>query len=198
VKARWAKQQATWAGGSNALAPYSFALAGGDPRRGMGVFFDNAVLPCVRCHKVAGNGGDAGPDLSLVAKGRTAEYLLESVVKPSAHIAPGFDITTFTLKDGSTETGSVSSESATAITLKRADGSTFDVDPKQVKQRTVAPSSMPEIYGQMLSRNDLRNLIAFLKALDRKYPGQDDEKFGESKPRAMSPVTLPSAEGGHP
>jgi quinoprotein glucose dehydrogenase len=198
VKARWAKQQTAWEASGNALAPYSFALAGGDPRRGAGVFYDNAVLPCVRCHKVGGDGGDAGPDLSLVAKNRPPEYLLESVVKPSAHIAPGFDVVTFQLADGSTETGSVASESATVIKLKRADGTTLDIDPKKVKQRTVAPSSMPEIYGQVLSRNDLRNLVAFLRALDRTYPGQSDEKFGESKPRAMSPVTLPSKEGGHP
>jgi quinoprotein glucose dehydrogenase len=197
VKARWAKQQEAWNASGNALAPYAFALAGGEPRRGAGVFFDNAVLPCVRCHKVGGDGGDAGPDLTLIGQ-KPAEYLLESVVKPSAHIAPGFDIVTLQLKDGSTETGSVASESAQAISLKRADGSTLQIDPKQVKQRTLAPSSMPEIYGQVLSRNDLRNLIAFLRVLDRKYPGQGDEKFGESKPRAMSPVTLPSKEGGHP
>jgi quinoprotein glucose dehydrogenase len=197
VKARWSKQQAAWTSSGNALAPFSFALAGGEPRRGAGVFYGNAILPCVRCHKVGGEGGDAGPDLTLIGK-KPVEYLLESVVKPSAHIATGFDIVTLQLKDGSTETGSVAAETATSITLKHADGSTLNVDPKQVKQRTVAPSSMPEIYGQMLSRNDLRNLVAFLRALDRKYPGQSEEKFGEGVPRAMAPVTLPSKEGGHP
>ncbi len=196
VKARWAKQQAAWAAGTNPLAPYSFALAGGDPRRGADVFWDNAVLPCVRCHKIGGDGGDAGPDLSLIAKDKTVEFLLESVVKPSAHIAPGFDIVTFQLKDGNTETGSVASESATSIALKRADGSTLAIPKDQVKQRTAAPSSMPEIYGQVLSRNDLRNLVAFLKVLDRPLPGQAEESFGETN-RAMSTVTLPAKEGGH-
>ncbi|HTU64943.1 MAG TPA: HEAT repeat domain-containing protein [Steroidobacteraceae bacterium] len=197
VKTRWAKQQATWASGGNALAPFSFALAGGEPRRGAGVFFDNAILPCVRCHKVGGEGGDAGPDLSLIGKQHPAEYLLESVVKPSAHIAPGFDIVTFQLANGSTETGSVANETASTVTLKRADGSTLDIAVKDVKQRTIAPSSMPEIYGQMLSKQDLRDLVAFLKMLDRQRGGAG-EKFGETQPRAMSPVTLPSAEGGHP
>jgi putative heme-binding domain-containing protein len=119
-------------------------------------------------------------------------------VKPSAHIAPGFDITTFKLKDGTVETGSVADESATAIALKRADGSTLNIDPKQVKLRTAAPSSMPEIYGQMLSRNDLRNLISFLHALDRTYPELSGDTTVPSVPRAMAPVTLPAKEGGHP
>jgi quinoprotein glucose dehydrogenase len=196
VKTRWARQQAAWAAG-NALAPYSFALAGGNPRRGAGVFFDNAILPCARCHVVGGDGGEAGPALDGIAAKNSTEYLLESIVKPSAHIAPGFDIVTFQLRNGDTETGSVASESATAITLKRADGSTLQIDPKQVRQRTAAPSSMPEIYAQMLSRTDLRDLVAFLKVLDGSRRGDQEESFGSSN-RAMSPVTAPAKEGGHP
>lgn len=198
VKARWAKQQATWAAGSNAVAPFSFALAGGDPRKGANVFFQNNVLPCSRCHKVGGEGGEAGPDLTLIGKLHPVDYLLESVVKPSAHLAPGFDITTLHLANGSTETGSVSNETATTVTLKRADGSTLDVAVKDVKQRTLAPSSMPEMYGQVLSRGDLRDLVSFLHALDKKPEWASDEKFGESLPRAMSKTTLPAKEGGHP
>ena len=66
MKARWEKQQAAWAASGNALAPYSFALAGGNPWRGAGQFYENQVLPCARCHKVGGEGGEAGPDLSLI------------------------------------------------------------------------------------------------------------------------------------
>ncbi len=71
------------------------------------------MLPCARCHKVGGEGGEAGPDLSRIGAQHPPGYLLESIVKPSAHIAPGFDIVTFTLANGETETGSVVSESAT-------------------------------------------------------------------------------------
>lgn len=197
VKARWEKQQAAWAAGGNALAPYSFALAGGDPRAGAGVYYDNAILPCARCHKVFGDGGEAGPALDGIAAKHPVEYLLEAVVKPSAHIAPGFDIVTFNLANGDTEAGSVAAESATEIQLKRADGSVLKIDPKQVKQRTVAPSSMPEIYGQMLSKKDLRDVVAFLKALDgTRGNDSEEESFGASN-RAMSPTTAPAKTGGH-
>ena len=105
VQARWQKQQAAWAASGNPLAPYSFALAGGDGGRGWRVFSENAILPCTRCHKVNGEGGEAGPDLTLIGKDKSVEYLLESVIKPSAHIAKGFDNVTFQLKDGKTEIG---------------------------------------------------------------------------------------------
>jgi len=151
VSARWQKLQAQWAAGKDPMASYAFALAGGDVQRGARTFFENPVIPCARCHLVNGDGGEAGPDLSTIGK-KPAAYLLESVIRPSAHIAAGFDIVTFSLKNGETETGSVSSESASEIVLKRADGSTLKLDPAQVKQRVTAPSSMPEIYAQVLSR----------------------------------------------
>ena len=80
--------------------------------------------------------------------------------------------------------------------LKHADGSTLNIAPAQVKARTVAPSSMPEIYGQMLSRTDLRDLIAVAARFDRRADDAS-EKFGDSN-RAMSAVTAPAKEGGHP
>jgi quinoprotein glucose dehydrogenase len=188
VKARWVNQQAAWAAGKDPLAGYAFALQGGDAQRGAREFYDNQILPCARCHKVGGDGGEAGPDLSRIGAQHPPEYLLEAVVKPSAHIAPGFDIVTFTLANGETESGSVVSESPAAIQLKRGDGSQVTLDPKQVKQRVVAPSSMPEIYGQMMSRAQLRDVVAFLKALDgSRAQNANPEALGSSN-RAMQSV----------
>jgi quinoprotein glucose dehydrogenase len=199
VKARWAKQQAAWTASGDALAPYSYALAGGNPYRGGGEFFQNSVLPCARCHKVNGDGGEAGPDLTTIAKDKSKEYLLESIIKPSAHIAQGFDIVTFTLKNGSTETGSLASETPTQIVLKRADNTTVNIDPKQVQQRATAPSSMPDIYAQTMTRAQLRDVVAFLQILTqpRNMSGEGEEPaFGASN-RAMSSVPKESKPGGH-
>jgi quinoprotein glucose dehydrogenase len=197
VKARWAKQQAAWTASGNVLAPYSFALAGGDPRLGGRQFFENTVLPCARCHKVNGEGGEAGPDLSLVGKQKSKEYLLESVIKPSAHIAAGFDNVTFTLKNGETETGSVANESPAQIVLKHADGTTTNIDSSQVRTRVTAPSSMPEIYAQVLTRTQLRDVVAFLSLYMRGEQPAAEVPFGQSN-RAMSSVSKESAPGGHP
>ncbi len=199
VKTRWQKTQAGWTSSKDPLAAYGFALKGGDARRGAQEFFGNAILPCARCHRVGGDGGEAGPALTRIGAQQPPEYLLESVVKPSAHIAPGFDLVTFTLNDGSTESGSVVSESATGIVLKRGDGSQATLDPKQVKQRVAAPSSMPEIYGQMLTRTQLRDVVAFLKGLDgsRSQQGGAEEGLGTSN-RAMQSAPKEGPAGGHP
>jgi quinoprotein glucose dehydrogenase len=191
VKARWQKLNAEWAAGTDALAPFRGALTGGSARRGQDLFTEHPVLPCIRCHKVNGDGGDAGPDLSLIGKQKTAEYLLESIIKPNAKIAEGFDVVTLQLKDGKSEAGSLVSESATNLVLKRADGSEVSIDPKQVTARQSAPSSMPEIYHQVMSRSELRDLVAYLRSLEEAAP-----VMGQSS-RAMSSTAAPSKAGGH-
>ena len=199
VKTRWEKQQAAWKASGDALAPYRFALAGGDPQRGSNEFFQNAVLPCARCHKVFGEGGEAGPNLSRVGAQHPIEYLLESVVRPNAHIAQGFDLVNITMANGDTESGSVVSESASQIVLKRGDGSQLTLDPKQVKQRVTAPSSMPEIYAQVLTRAQLRDVVAFLHRLDNHGgpAAPPEESFGSSN-RAMQSAPKEGPAGGHP
>jgi len=194
VKARWAKTQAAWKAGGNALAQYSYALAGGNPWSGAREFFENQVMPCGRCHKVAGNGGEAGPDLSLIGKDHTPEYLLESVIHPSAHIAPGFDLVTVTLKNGTVESGSVADETGRQVVLRRADGTNATLQKADIAQRVTAPSSMPEIYGQVLTRSQLRDVVAFLVMLkeERSEPGMND-----SGPRAMQTTVKEGQTGGH-
>src|SRR5690606_20827939 len=100
VKALLEQQQAAWAQGSDPLAPFRGALSGGDRRQSADVFYDHPVMACVRCHKVWGSGGEAGPDLSMIGRQQSPEYILESIIKPNARIAPGFDVIAVTLRDG--------------------------------------------------------------------------------------------------
>src|SRR5205823_4296596 len=58
------------------LAPYRVALEGGNSFRGRQVFLEKTDVYCLRCHKVNGNGGEVGPDLSGIALEKDREYLL--------------------------------------------------------------------------------------------------------------------------
>src|SRR5690606_30971678 len=192
VQARWEKLKAQWAASGDELAPFRGALSGGNSWRGSNVFYGHPVLACIRCHQINGEGGAAGPDLSVIGREKSPEYLLESVVRPNAKIAAGFDFVTFQLKNGEVESGSVVSESATRIVVKRADGTEATIDPKQVQARQSAPSSMPQIYDQVLTRSELRDLMAYLKSLTEAEPA-----LGETV-RAMSAVATADKGGsGH-
>src|SRR5207253_743885 len=58
-------------------------LAGGNAAAGKKVFFERPEAQCVRCHKIEGQGGDVGPDLSHIGAQKDRNYLLESMILPN-------------------------------------------------------------------------------------------------------------------
>jgi quinoprotein glucose dehydrogenase len=179
VQALLARLRDTWSASGDPLAPFRGALAGGNRRRGADVFYDHPIMACVRCHKVSGSGGDAGPDLTLAGR-QTPEYLLESIIKPSAQITPGFDVVSLTLDDGTSESGTIVRNSPEELLLRRADGTEVTLPTRRVKARESAPSSMPEIYAHVLTRTQLRDLMSFLTSLT-----SDEEPPINDGPRAL-------------
>ena len=67
-----------------------FTLSGGDPLRGERVVRSHAGAQCLRCHRVAGFGGEAAPVLDGIGALRDREYLLQSMIEPSAVLVEGF------------------------------------------------------------------------------------------------------------
>jgi cytochrome c5 len=49
-----------------------------------------AQLACIACHKVAGQGGVVGPDLSGIGATRDREYLRRAILDPAADVPEGF------------------------------------------------------------------------------------------------------------
>jgi hypothetical protein len=105
-------------------------------------------------------------------------------------------VVTITLKNGNTETGSVADETGSQLILKRADGGTATLQKADIAQRVTAPSSMPEIYGQVLTRSQLRDMVAFLSALNQARPDTEGG-MGQGGPRAMQSVATEGKSGGH-
>src|SRR5262249_36216581 len=87
------------------LASYHESLLGGDAAVGKKIFFERQDVSCVRCHKIAGTGGVAGPDLSSVATRHERSYFLESIINPNAQIAPGFESVSIKVKAGKNYAG---------------------------------------------------------------------------------------------
>jgi cytochrome c oxidase subunit 2 len=75
-------------------APAGGAAGGGAKPDGKKLFTDGngAAAPCAGCHTLAdaGTNGTTGPNLDKVLKGKDAAFIRESILKPDAVIAPGF------------------------------------------------------------------------------------------------------------
>jgi quinoprotein glucose dehydrogenase len=171
IKQLLADREAALAASDNPLASYLVALEGGSAKRGQRIFYSQPVMACIRCHSFGNGGGDAGPNLAMIGAKRDRAYLLESVVKPSAKIAPGFDSIVVTLKTGGVVGGVVANETADSISLRNADGKTTQVNKADITRREGAPSSMPEIYGAVLTKSELRDVVEFLASLTK--PAED-------------------------
>lgn len=180
VKKLLAEREAKLAANPDPLAPYRVALEGGDAIRGRRVFETQPTLACIRCHRGTNDGGDAGPDLAEIGAKQSREFLLESIVKPNAKIAPGFDTVVVTLKSGGVAAGIVASETNDTLTLRNTDNKVVAVKKSDIAKREGAPSSMPEIYGAILTKTELRDLVEYLVSLKEKAPPID-----ASQPRAV-------------
>ena len=87
----------------------------GDPARGQVLFADLKRLACARCHRVRGQGGEIGPDLSDIGGKYDRDQLIESVLEPSRQIVEGYRPTVLATSDGRVLTGIVRDETATRL-----------------------------------------------------------------------------------
>jgi len=160
------KLRATFEGNlaKDPVGKFTYSLTGGDAAAGREIFFNHTAAQCVRCHKIDGQGGIAGPDLSQVAgrnPTKTREHLLESIVLPSAKISEGFADVTLTLADGRILAGTVLKEDAKSVTVKRPDGRTETVPVADIDARTKPISVMPSAERALTPR-EMRDLIEYL------------------------------------
>jgi putative heme-binding domain-containing protein len=118
---------------------------------------------CAQCHTYKGEGCAVGPDLSGLHN-QPAEALLLHVIIPSYEIVPGYTSYNIETRDGRSLTGIIASETATSITLKRSLGVTDSI----LRSNIITVSSsgvslMPDELERTMTRQELADLIAFLK-----------------------------------
>jgi putative heme-binding domain-containing protein len=139
-------------------------LAAGDVRRGQAVF-NSAKAACSSCHSIGYVGGKVGPDLTRIGQIRVERDLLESIVFPSASFVRSFEPVALALRDGKIVSGIVLSESSDELVLATGPNEQARVaraDVEEMRPGTV--SVMPAGLDQQLTKQELADLVAFLKA----------------------------------
>lgn len=165
VKQRLAAYQ-DWKLPKDHLTPWRETIAGGDAERGRKIFYERQEVACTRCHKVGTDGGgDVGPNLSGIATRGTVEHILESIVFPNKQIADGFESVLLTLKNGTSVAGVLKQETATEITVHSPEDGPLVIKKADITARERGLSGMPDGMGQLLTRQELRDLIQFLNTL---------------------------------
>ena len=110
-------------------------------------------------------GGMAGPKLTGIGSRQSREYLLGSIIFPNKELAKGFENVLISLNDGSSLAGTVEKEDANELVINSPEDGEVRVKKKEIKSRQKALSGMPEEFRQIVTKQDLRNLVEFLGSL---------------------------------
>jgi putative membrane-bound dehydrogenase-like protein len=135
-----------------------------DAEAGRRVFFHAKLTACSRCHRVEGRGALVGPDLSTI--GRTdRRHILESILRPSNTIAPHYQTWQIETADGKLRTGMLIGTNLDEYTYVDPKGERFKVNTRTIVEgRPVPASIMPDGLADLLTDQELRDLLAYLSA----------------------------------
>ena len=134
-------------------------LGEGDSELGKSLFSKH----CSACHRRAGTGGNAGPQLDGIGTRGTAR-LLEDILHPNRNVDVAFRTSILQLSDGRVLTGLVrESPDGLTLTLLNTEGKAQTVavnDIEQQKQSTL--SLMPANVSKLVSESELVDLVKWL------------------------------------
>lgn len=117
---------------------------------------------CAACHKMYGEGGIIGPDITGSNRA-DLEYILNNIIDPSSEIPEGYQLVTITTQDGRTLAGNIKTEDDQRVTLAMI-GQEIVIAKSEILSRQTSPvSMMPEGQLNALEDTQVRDLIGFLR-----------------------------------
>lgn len=139
-------------------------LASADAARGRSIF----ARTCQACHKLYGNGGVIGPDLTGGNRGNL-DFLLSNIIDPSAEVGREYQLVTIRLQDGRMIAGNILQDSATALTVRTLSGNQVVLKRELAADAPGKPaieyskiSMMPPGQLQVLTDEEARDLVGYL------------------------------------
>ena len=132
-------------------------IAQADPAKGKTTF---AAL-CGACHKLYGEGGAIGPELTGSDR-HNIDYLLGNIVNPSEVVPADYLLTVFTLKDGRVISGVVPEQNERTITVQTP-VERLVLPIETIEKREALPVSlMPEAMLKAMDEATVKDLVAYL------------------------------------
>ncbi len=132
-----------------------------DAARGKAVFKKN----CTVCHRLDNEGFEVGPDLLSALRNKSAEQLLHDILDPSREVDNRYLNYQITTKKGQTFSGLIAADTASSVTLRRGEKAEDTILREQIEEiQATGKSLMPEGLEMQLSKQDVADLIAYLRA----------------------------------
>jgi putative heme-binding domain-containing protein len=132
--------------------------------------FRRKDLACLKCHAIAGAGGQVGPDLISIGASAPIDYLIDSIVQPNKAIKENYHSLVVATKDGRVFTGIKVRETNSEVVLRNAEDHEVVLPVQAIEERANGGSLMPEGLADSLTRAELVDLVRFLSELGKVGP----------------------------
>ena len=143
------------------------ATAEGNAAHGREVY-QAKLANCAACHKVAGQGGDIGPELSNVGKASPSEMIVESILWPNRQVKESYMSIKVLTGDGLLLQGYKLKETKDEVELRvTATGEVRRIAKSNIEQMADAGSLMPEGLTATMTSQELRDLVRYLSELGK-------------------------------
>jgi putative heme-binding domain-containing protein len=129
------------------------------------------VGQCIKCHRFGNEGGAVGPDLTAISSRFTRRDVLESILEPSKVVSEQYKNVVINTKTGKVIVGRLMDENKERLVLQPDPLSPERVEVKKsnVESRDLSPvSPMPERLADVLSKEEILDLLAYLESAGRK------------------------------
>jgi putative heme-binding domain-containing protein len=142
----------------------------GNAERGE-IIYRRQELNCQKCHQLAGAGGQVGPDMLSLGASSPVDYIIQSLIEPSAKIKEGYHTTQIRTLDGIALLGLLVRETNDEVVIRNSENKEISV-PKAdiVEKKNSTTSLMPAELTAKLSEDEFIDLVAFLSNLGKDGP----------------------------
>ena len=135
------------------------AISSADHKNGQTLF----QRTCGSCHKMYGQGGNIGPDLTGSNRSNL-DYLLFNILSPSEEIQDAYKMVVITTRDGRSYSGNITAENQRQVTLRVVGQDAVVINKSSIQSREVTPvSMMPQGLMSTLKQKEIIDLVTYIR-----------------------------------
>ncbi|PQO46505.1 PVC-type heme-binding CxxCH protein [Blastopirellula marina] len=144
----------------------AMTMDSGDPHAGEAIF-RKAELNCYKCHAIGEAGGKVGPNLISLGASAQPDYIVESLLRPSAKVKENYHSLIILTDEGKVVTGIPIRESQDLLVLRDGDGNEIEIAKETIDDRAEGRSLMPDGSIDELTTQEIVDLSTFLSKLGK-------------------------------
>ena len=127
-----------------------------------------AVATCYKCHRIKGDGGIVGPDLTAAGHRFNTQDLLETIIDPSKAVSDQYEASVFLLVDGRTISGRVVNLNGNQYVIQpdmAEPNKLIRIKVEDIEETMPSDvSPMPQGLLDHLTKDEILDLLAYMKS----------------------------------